>query len=98
MVTYYSPRGVLRCSTRKRLPQGAGFVKDGDMSSFSFNLEPTVDLARQPCEARVTRHSRTLEYQPLRLEFLKELPKFVDTVIGDSEEKLREYLKQITRV
>ena len=35
-------------------------MKDGDMSSFSFNLEPTVDLARQPCEARVTRHSRTL--------------------------------------
>ena len=63
------------------------------MSSFSFNLEPTVDLARQPCEARVTRHSRTLEYQPLRLEFLKELPKFVDTVIGDIEEKLREYFK-----
>ena len=78
-------------------------MEDGDLTSISVNLETTIGLlhhreSRHRVGPRVTRRSRTLEYQPLRLEFLKELPEFVDTVIGDSEEKLREYLKQITRV
>ena len=47
-------------------------MKDGDMSSFSFNLEPTVDLTRQPCGARVTRHSRTLALLN-RIQTLKDL-------------------------
>ena len=60
-------------------------MKDASFVKFSRKVEQVGP--------RVTRRSRTLEYQPLRLEFLKELSKFVDTVIGDIEEKLREYFK-----
>ena len=60
-------------------------MKDAPFVKFSRKVEQVGP--------RVTRRSRTLEYQPLRLKILKQLPKFVDTVIGDIEEKLRECFK-----